>query len=55
MSIIKPLIISATFLVGYFLIEGIFLARIKHKKIYCILIEIGYFLFFWAFIYIRFI
>ncbi len=53
--ILKSVIVSITFLVGFFLLENIFIEKIKNKKIYSILIEIGYFILFWTVIYVKFL
>ncbi|MBU4477522.1 MAG: hypothetical protein KKH34_00265 [Candidatus Omnitrophica bacterium] len=49
--LIKPLIISLTFLAGFMLLETILLRKIKHKKIYCFLIELAFFIGYWAMVY----
>jgi len=46
--LIKPFIISLTFLAGFYLIDTGIIRRIKHKKIYSFFIELGYFIFFWG-------
>ncbi len=53
--LIKALIISLTFVAGFFLVERILAVKIKHKRIYCLLIELAYFFSFWTIIYIKFI
>jgi len=55
--ILKPLLVSVTFLIGFFLLEHHFIHRLKqnNKKIYSVLIEISYFILFWLMIYARFL
>jgi len=53
--ILKPLIVSISFLIGFFLLENIFIIKLKNKKIYSILVELSYFILFWGVIYVRFL
>jgi hypothetical protein len=53
--IIKPLIISLTFLAGFFLLDAVVINKIKQKKIYCWFIETVYFLCYWSVVYAWFL
>ena len=54
MKILKPVIISITFVAGFSLISLFLERKLKHKKIYSLLIEIGYFLVYWIIVYLNF-